>query len=88
MFGHHTIRPDAERLTEIYKQWRGAVKVIADVQGIRPSFVINLLPKTAATVAKNNGIGNIFGLDDFEPLTSKFMAILMFSLADLQHRTF
>jgi hypothetical protein len=37
---------------------------VADVKGLFPTFVINLVPRTAATVAKTNGIGNTFGLDD------------------------
>ncbi|KAH7140949.1 FAD binding domain-containing protein [Dactylonectria macrodidyma] len=63
-FGHHTIKPDAARLTEIYNAWKEAITDVADVPGIRPTFIFNLVPRTAATVAKTNGIGNAFGLDD------------------------
>ncbi|KAH7250924.1 FAD binding domain-containing protein [Fusarium tricinctum] len=66
-FGHHTIKPDAERLTEIYKAWIEAIADIVDVPGLFPTFILNLAPRTAATVAKKNGIGNTFGLDDKEP---------------------
>ncbi|KPM43814.1 hypothetical protein AK830_g2783 [Neonectria ditissima] len=63
-FGHHTIKPDAKRLTEIYNAWIDAIEDVADVPGIRPTFILNLVPRSASTVAKNNGIGNAFGLDN------------------------
>ncbi|KAF4461796.1 fad binding domain-containing [Fusarium albosuccineum] len=66
-FGHHTIKPDAERMIEIYKAWYAAIADIVDVPGLLPTFILNLVPRTAATVAKHNGIGNTFGLDDNEP---------------------
>ncbi|SPJ83619.1 related to FAD-binding oxidoreductase [Fusarium torulosum] len=56
-FGHHTIKPDAERITEIYKAWIEAIADIVDVPGIFPTFILNLVPRTAATVGKKNGIG-------------------------------
>ncbi len=37
---------------------------ISDVEGLVPTFVMNVLPKSALSVAKNNGIGNTWGLDD------------------------
>ncbi|KAL6918571.1 hypothetical protein FSST1_010066 [Fusarium sambucinum] len=66
-FGHHTIKPDAARLTEIYEAWYAAIADIADVPGLLPTFILNLVPRPAASVAKTNGIGNTFGLDDKEP---------------------
>lgn len=65
-FGHHTIKPNATRLTEMYHTWRNALDEISDVQGLFPTFVLNSAPKGAATVAKMNGIGNVWGLDDTE----------------------
>jgi hypothetical protein len=40
------------------------VDEISDVEGLVPTFVMNVLPKSALSVAKNNGIGNTWGLDD------------------------
>ncbi len=37
---------------------------ISDVKGLYPTFVMNILPKSALSVAKNNGIGNTWGLND------------------------
>ena len=37
---------------------------ISDVEGLYPTFVMNVLPASALSVAKNNGIGNTWGLDD------------------------
>lgn len=65
-FGHHTIKPNAMRLTEMYHTWRNALDDISDVQGLFPTFVLNSAPKSAATVAMNNGIGNVWGLNDTE----------------------
>ncbi|KAH6974564.1 FAD binding domain-containing protein [Ilyonectria sp. MPI-CAGE-AT-0026] len=66
-FGHHTIKPDAKRLVEIYNAWIDAIQDVADVPGIRPTLILNLVPRSAATVGKNNGIGNAFGLDNKQP---------------------
>lgn len=63
-FAHHTMKPNATRLYEIYQSWVDALQDVSDVEGLRPGFVLNLLPKTAATVAKTNGVGNIFGMED------------------------
>jgi hypothetical protein len=40
------------------------VDEISDVEGLVPTFVMNILPASALSVAKNNGIGNTWGLDD------------------------
>ncbi|KAK7446490.1 hypothetical protein CaCOL14_010898 [Colletotrichum acutatum] len=62
-FGHQTIIPDADRLYEIYQAWVEAITDIADIEGVRPTFILNTVPRTALAVGKNNGIGNTFGLD-------------------------
>ncbi|TVY73440.1 putative FAD-linked oxidoreductase, partial [Lachnellula suecica] len=63
-FVHHTIKPDAAQLTKIYNAWKLAVEDVIDVEGLLPTFVMNTLAASANTVAKNNGIGNTWGLDD------------------------
>lgn len=63
-YGHHTIKPDADRLYEIYQAWIEAIQDVADVEGIRPTLILNNSPASAMTVSKTNGIGNTFGLDD------------------------
>ncbi|KAF4549947.1 FAD-binding domain-containing protein 74 [Elsinoe fawcettii] len=63
-FGHHTIRTDADRLIEIYREWRNAADALADVEGFAVTFVLNGAPKSAATVALTNGVGNAWGLAD------------------------
>ncbi|KAF2219594.1 FAD binding domain-containing protein [Elsinoe ampelina] len=65
-FGHHTIRTDPDRLISIYNQWVEALQDIRDVPGLQPTFVLNPAPKSAARVAKKNGVGNVWGLDDKE----------------------
>lgn len=69
-FAHQTMKPNATRLYEIYQSWVNALQDVSDVEGLRPGFVLNLLPKTAATVAKTNGVGNAFGLEDDQPYMS------------------
>ncbi|PMD31866.1 FAD-binding domain-containing protein [Hyaloscypha variabilis F] len=63
-FAHRTIKPDTAQLLKIYESWKTAVDEISDVEGLVPTFVMNILPKSALSVAKNNGIGNTWGLDD------------------------
>lgn len=71
--------PDADQLYNIYKVWKDAVDDIADVEGLYPTFVLNTIPRSAATVGKTNGIGNVWGLDDTDSLLS------MFSIWPRQH---
>ncbi|TDZ21636.1 Bifunctional solanapyrone synthase [Colletotrichum orbiculare MAFF 240422] len=66
-FGHYTMKPDAKRLIEIYEAWISAIQDISDVEGLRPTFIINTLSPSAALVGKNNGIGNTFGLEGDQP---------------------
>ena len=63
-FAHRTIKPDAAQLYRIYKSWKAAIDDIRDVEGLYPTFVMNILPKSSLSVAKHNGVGNTWGLDD------------------------
>lgn len=65
------MRPDADQLFLIYQLWKDAVDQIADVDGLYPTFVANIAPASAATVAKTNGVGDTWGLDDSEPFMCK-----------------
>ncbi|KAJ5673433.1 hypothetical protein N7507_002560 [Penicillium longicatenatum] len=67
MFAHHSMAPDADVLYGMMQKWKESVDEIADVQGLYPTFVMNISPASAARVAQTNGIGNVWGLDD-EPL--------------------
>ncbi|ETS74384.1 hypothetical protein PFICI_14250 [Pestalotiopsis fici W106-1] len=67
-FGHKTIKPDADQIYRIYEAWKAAVEDISDVEGLIPTLVLNTMASSAMSVAKNNGIGNVWGLDDKEPL--------------------
>ncbi|KAL4930754.1 FAD-binding oxidoreductase [Aspergillus undulatus] len=67
MFSHKTITPDPDALLFIYKEWKAAVDSIADVQGLQPTFVLNHITPSSLRVAKENKIGNVWGLED-EPL--------------------
>ncbi|KAJ7666540.1 hypothetical protein B0H17DRAFT_950881 [Mycena rosella] len=53
----------------IYEAWTAAMDDIADVEGLQSTFVLNTIPKSAASVSKNNGVGNIWDVDDTQSLT-------------------
>ncbi|GKZ78877.1 hypothetical protein AnigIFM56816_002707 [Aspergillus niger] len=61
-FGHHSMYPDSDVLYSMYQTWKAAVNQIADVQGLYPTFVINISPASAVRVGNTNGIGNVWGL--------------------------
>ncbi|KAH8196501.1 hypothetical protein TruAng_009331 [Truncatella angustata] len=65
-FAHRTMKPDTEQLQRIYQDWRSKIEILSDVEGLFATFVMNPLPKSALSVAKNNGVGNVWGLDDDE----------------------
>ncbi|KAJ5797903.1 uncharacterized protein N7503_007199 [Penicillium pulvis] len=66
-FSHKSMKPDAKVLYSIYKAWKAAVDTISDVKGLYPTFVINYVSPSSARVAKTNGVGNVWGLEE-EPL--------------------
>lgn len=70
-FAHKTMKPDAKVLYSIYSAWKEAVDKINDVQGLYPTFVTNVISPTSIRVAKTNGVGNVWGLEE-EPLISEF----------------
>lgn len=65
------MKPDTDQIYRIYQAWRAAVEDISDIEGLIPTLVLNTMAASAMSVAKNNGIGNVWGLDDKEPLISK-----------------
>lgn len=65
------MKPDIAQLQKIYTAWVAAVQEISDVEGLYPTFVINVLPSSAMSVAANNGVGNTWGLDDDQSLIRK-----------------
>jgi len=64
------MKPDDKVLYLIYKAWKAAVDGISDVQGLYPTFVINVISPSSIRVAKTNGVGNVWGLEE-EPLISE-----------------
>ncbi|CAG7963274.1 unnamed protein product [Penicillium olsonii] len=66
-FSHRTMKPDAKVLYSIYRAWKAAVDKISDVQGLYPTFVTNVISPSSVRVAKTNGVGNVWGLEE-EPL--------------------
>lgn len=66
------MKPNSTQMSIIYDDWKVAVNDILDVEGLFPTFVMNILSKSSLSVAKNNGIGNTWGLDDEQDLISKF----------------
>lgn len=70
MFSLHSMIPDADVMYGMMQKWKEAVDEIADVQGLPPTFIMNISPASAARVAQENGVGNVWGLDD-EPLICK-----------------
>ncbi|KAH8894377.1 FAD-binding domain-containing protein [Thozetella sp. PMI_491] len=68
MFSHKTMKLDADQIFQFFQIWKTCLEEIADVEGLFPSFVLNAAPASAAHVAKTNGIGNMWGLDDSENL--------------------
>lgn len=65
------MKVDADQLYSFYQIWKAAVDEIADVDGLYPTFVLNLDPASANTVAKKNGVGNVWGADDNESTICK-----------------
>lgn len=74
MFSHKTMKPDSDVLHSIYKAWIDAVDQIADIEGLYPTFVTNMAPAGAARVARTNGVGNVWGLEE-----TPYICMLLFS---------
>ncbi|CAL3968612.1 unnamed protein product [Diplocarpon coronariae] len=67
-FAHKTMLLDKPQLNKIFEAWKLAVKDVEDVEGLAPTFVLNIVSKSSMTVAKENGMGNTWGLDDNQDL--------------------
>ncbi|KAL2818577.1 hypothetical protein BJX63DRAFT_429078 [Aspergillus granulosus] len=67
VFSHRTIKADAALLTSLYESWKESLAEIADVEGLAPTFVANVISPNAVRVGNTNGIGNIWGLKE-EPM--------------------
>lgn len=65
-FAVHFMKPNGTVLYQMWQMWKAAVEDVKDVVGFYPTFVTNLDPKSANTIAKTNGIGNVWGRDDTE----------------------
>jgi len=50
--------------------WKTSLDLVSDVEGLIATFVMNTMSKSAASVALNNGVGNVWGLDDSQDLIS------------------
>ncbi|PLB55787.1 putative FAD-binding oxidoreductase [Aspergillus steynii IBT 23096] len=61
-FAKHSIIPDTDRLYEIYQAWKKGIDTLSDVQGIHPTFVINLCPIGAVRAGRNTSVGNTWDL--------------------------
>ena len=87
-FSHKTMKPNAKVLFSIYKAWKDALDKVADVQGLYPTFVTNVISPTSVRVAKTNGVGNVWGLEE-EPLISKLIEKIFNSYSHSKtHSTF
>lgn len=70
-FGVHSMIPDGPVLYQMWQMWKAAIAEVADVVGLYPTFVTNIDPKSANTIAKTNGIGNVWGRDDTQSYVCK-----------------
>ncbi|PBP15721.1 FAD-binding domain-containing protein [Diplocarpon rosae] len=67
-FAHKTMTLDKPQMRKIYEAWKLAIDDVKGVEGLAPGLVLNIVSKSTMTVAKQNGIGNTWGLDDSEDL--------------------
>lgn len=77
------MRPDAKRLYEIYLAWKESVAEISDVEGLYPTFVMNIMPKSSLSVAKNNGVGNVWGMNDDQSYISMEFSLSFYTFRAL-----
>lgn len=64
-FGAHSfLAGDPDNIAAMYTMFKNATKRMANVTGFRPTMAFQPIPKSAIAVAANNGIGNVWGLDE------------------------
>jgi hypothetical protein len=56
--------PDANALTQTVQKWKASVDQIRDIEGLNPTFVLNVMPANAHRPARANGVGNVWGLEN------------------------
>lgn len=64
VFGMHAVLADADTLQRMYTDYRAGFDPVKNIEGFSANFVVQPIPKSATTVAKTNGIGNTWGVDN------------------------
>jgi hypothetical protein len=63
----HAMLVDEAAVQECWKVWKAASDKMTHIKDFYSGFVLQSISKSAARVAKRNGVGNIWGLDDSRP---------------------
>jgi hypothetical protein len=70
----HSLTADYDAVLNMYRMWKEGTDAMAGVEGIFPTLVLQATSKSATTVAKTNGIGNTWGVDNSKAYISAFPA--------------
>jgi hypothetical protein len=68
----HIVLADNATLQAMYTAYKAGTAPMANIAGFSANLVFQPIPKSAATVAKTNGIGNTWGLDNTKAYVCKY----------------
>lgn len=64
VYGMRAVLADNATLQAMYTTFKAGTAAMAGVAGFSSTLVFQPIPKSATTVAKTNGIGNTWGVDN------------------------
>lgn len=85
VYGMHAVLADNATLQAMYTAYKAGTDAMKDIDGFSANLVFQPIPKSATTVAKTNGIGNTWGIDNTQAYVCKYPLNLRQSEAPLMY---
>jgi len=71
MYGMQAVLADEASLQAMYTAFKAGSAPMANIAGLSVNLVFQPIPKSATTVAKTNGVGNTWGIDNTKAYVCK-----------------
>jgi len=75
VFGMHAVLADNAILQGMFTTYKADILLMANIAGFSANLVFQPIPKSATTVAKTNGIGNTWGVDNTKAYICKYLLL-------------
>jgi hypothetical protein len=73
----HAVLADNTTLQEMFTLYKADTLQMANITGFSANLVFQPIPKSATTVAKTNGMGNTWGVDNTKAYICKYLLLFI-----------